>query len=479
MSQLEDVRPEPAPARPRPRFSILVTLVCSVVVAIYVSAPLGLHLRDSSPIEQLERPEASLQRLVSRELDLDEALRQGPRWEWRVYRAVSGNEEPIREARTWYEELAAALDSDAVALPRAIVLGESGDTHEVGDLVARWSGLHESARRAADWLRAAYLADPPDAAAGRALIAEIGDHLAPDWFADTLVRRIAVRIGDASARQQADAAMVARGRVLMERQRLLWAMVIVLFVAGSLALARMLARRSPGRIADAPLPPDWPAADGYALFVRALGAPQAITLVVFYVFRREAPLDGVLMMAAELPVFWWVLSYLRARDGSMRAAFGLVPRRDGWPPLVGVTLVLIAAAGVGDSLIDAAGALLGFKAHWADGFAEDLLWQPRWGFVVTAFHATVWAPIIEELTFRGLLYGTLRTRLGAWPAALLSAAIFALPHGYAAAGSLSVLLSGVLWAVAYERTRSLLPGLLAHAANNIMSTLWVAALLRW
>ena len=90
----------------------------------------------------------------------------------------------------------------------------------------------------------------------------------------------------------------------------------------------------------------------------------------------------------------------------------------------------------------------------------------------------VWAPVIEELTFRGLLYGTLRARLGVWPAALASAAIFALPHGYGAAGSLSVLMSGVLWAIAYERTRSLLPGLLAHSANNLMSTLWMVGLLR-
>ena len=41
-----------------------------------------------------------------------------------------------------------------------------------------------------------------------------------------------------------------------------------------------------------------------------------------------------------------------------------------------------------------------------------------------------------------------------------------------------MLVSGVLWALAYERTRSLLPGLLAHSANNVMSTLWVVGLLR-
>ena len=49
---------------------------------------------------------------------------------------------------------------------------------------------------------------------------------------------------------------------------------------------------------------------------------------------------------------------------------------------------------------------------------------------------------------------------------------------WAIAGSASVLVSGLLWAVAYERTRSLLPGLFAHAVNNLLSTLWTVGLLR-
>jgi membrane protease YdiL (CAAX protease family) len=480
MSEPEGVAPEPGAARaaPRRRFSILVTAVCSIVVAIYVGLPLGPLLRDASPLEQIERPEDSLGRLVTRELDLDEALRSGPTWEWRLYRALSGGEDPIREARTWYDELSDTVDSDAVELRRAILLAESGETRRVERLVARWRERGRPGRRMADWMRAAYLGAPPAAATGRALIAEIRGTVEPNWFADTLVSRIAGRIHDAPARSEAKSTIVARGRVLQQRQRLLWALVAVLLGAGAIALVRTLARREPVRVADAPLPPEWSAADGYALFVRALGGPQAIILVLFYFLRRDTPADGVLMMAADLPVFCWVAGYLRATDRSIGACFGLVPRREGWSHVLGVTLILIAVAIVGDAVIDTTGALLGVRAHWADGFSEDLLWYPRWAFLVNVFDITVWAPILEELTFRGLLYATLRTRLAVWPAALVSAAIFALPHGYAAAGSLSVLLSGVLWAIAYERTRSLLPGLLAHSANNVMSTIWVAALLR-
>jgi len=46
-------------------------------------------------------------------------------------------------------------------------------------------------------------------------------------------------------------------------------------------------------------------------------------------------------------------------------------------------------------------------------------------------------------------------------------------------GFLSVLISGLLWAIAYERTRSLVPGILAHAANNLSVTITYLVLLRF
>ena len=63
-------------------------------------------------------------------------------------------------------------------------------------------------------------------------------------------------------------------------------------------------------------------------------------------------------------------------------------------------------------------------------------------------------------------------------AATLSAAIFALAHGYGAAGFGSVFASGLLWAIAYERTGSLLPNTAAHVLNNVAAALGVLLLLR-
>jgi membrane protease YdiL (CAAX protease family) len=88
------------------------------------------------------------------------------------------------------------------------------------------------------------------------------------------------------------------------------------------------------------------------------------------------------------------------------------------------------------------------------------------------------APVFEEIIFRGLLYATLRRRLACPVAAILSAAIFAIAHGYGAAGFGSVFVSGLLWAIAYERTGSLLPNTAAHVLNNVAAAVGVLLLLR-
>jgi ABC-2 type transport system permease protein len=78
--------------------------------------------------------------------------------------------------------------------------------------------------------------------------------------------------------------------------------------------------------------------------------------------------------------------------------------------------------------------------------------------------AVVAAPIFEEFIFRGLIYGGLRRSFGVWPATLASAAVFAIMHP--AISIVPVFIMGVCTALLYERTRSLLAPMLAHATYN-------------
>ena len=61
---------------------------------------------------------------------------------------------------------------------------------------------------------------------------------------------------------------------------------------------------------------------------------------------------------------------------------------------------------------------------------------------------------------------------------VLSAAIFALAHGYGVLGFASVFWSACLWAWAYEKTGSLWPCIASHAVDNLAASLSVLLVLR-
>ncbi len=75
-------------------------------------------------------------------------------------------------------------------------------------------------------------------------------------------------------------------------------------------------------------------------------------------------------------------------------------------------------------------------------------------------------PIGEEIFFRGLTYGALRRRLGRHTAVIASAVFFAAAH-VQLVEFLPILILGLILAYLYEYTGSLVPGMMAHAVNNL------------
>ena len=76
------------------------------------------------------------------------------------------------------------------------------------------------------------------------------------------------------------------------------------------------------------------------------------------------------------------------------------------------------------------------------------------------------APIAEEIGFRGvLLGGLLRMRCKPWVAIVLAAIVFALFHGMSIR-ILGTTVFGIITGWLYWRTRSLIPGIIAHVVNN-------------
>ena len=80
------------------------------------------------------------------------------------------------------------------------------------------------------------------------------------------------------------------------------------------------------------------------------------------------------------------------------------------------------------------------------------------------------APLVEELIFRGLLYGWIAGRWGTRPAWLISSVVFAAAH-FEPAHVVLVLPLGLLFGWLRQRTDSILPSLSAHVLNNAFALL--------
>ena len=95
-------------------------------------------------------------------------------------------------------------------------------------------------------------------------------------------------------------------------------------------------------------------------------------------------------------------------------------------------------------------------------------------FAALLIAAGIFAPIVEELFFRGFLFGLLKRRRPLWQAYLISVVLFTVLHNdpsrmtaaQMAGLSVGIAMLAVLLAWVYQRTGSLYPGILAHAVNN-------------
>ncbi|MBX9694418.1 MAG: CPBP family intramembrane metalloprotease, partial [Cyanobacteria bacterium] len=81
--------------------------------------------------------------------------------------------------------------------------------------------------------------------------------------------------------------------------------------------------------------------------------------------------------------------------------------------------------------------------------------------------------IFEEVIFRGLIYSWLRVQVGVYPAAILSGCIFGAIHMDGTAFFL-LMGVGVVLALAYEKSGTLLTPIVIHILNNLIwAIFWV------
>lgn len=473
--------PVPPSVPPARRFALFPTILAALVLAggILMLAKVVL----STPrLERVAEPERALTLIVSRTMDLEYAIAQTPVWEHVFYEATTGWMDELTQAVEWYEELADASSEPLTLVYLAVLEGEAGRLDRVQNEIEGWDQLPTPFPIYAGLLQAAYLDEAPiEADQARALREDLRAAVPAGWFADRLAISLATRAGDRVWLASAQDGLATRAEALLRRARALLAFDVGMILLGTALAFVLLAQRRRDAAAltvgRATVPPPWPGSVGAVVLIR--GGALWIALMVAVLRFGDESLRAVVVPLTYLPLLLLARRHLLGPAGmGLQDGLGLVPLPSGWSRcwrLVGIT----AAAGLlGEWLITLVAEPLGVSSHWTEGFDDAMIWGDLPNLAASLVETIVFAPVFEEIVFRGLFFATLRRRFGFVPSALISASVFAVAHGYGALGFVSVLWSGILWAWVYERSGSVLPGILAHMVNNASVCLSVILFLR-
>jgi uncharacterized protein len=201
------------------------------------------------------------------------------------------------------------------------------------------------------------------------------------------------------------------------------------------------------------------------LFAFGLDRPAPESAPRLYAFLLLA---GDIMILIAVAYLWW-----RLRTGGLRLSEIGLTTRNFW---VDVGIGAIAA-----SILIPFVVMVGLATQ----FVSDRLfpnlpppYHPIGGLTVgvpdpllrTAIFlaAVVGAPLLEEIFFRGALFGALRRRFGLAPGLLGSAVVFAILHPQLPLGFLPIAFLGMGFALLYEWRQTLVAPIVAHALNNGM-----------
>jgi uncharacterized protein len=178
------------------------------------------------------------------------------------------------------------------------------------------------------------------------------------------------------------------------------------------------------------------------------GKPPADSL-----YRYDTAINGLVFYGITLGIVLLIARGLTRLELGARAP-------DSWPRALGLTLAVLVGLLIAESLLESL--LHGAReqglepAHWEPSKAPQ--------FALNAAVVVIAAPIVEELTFRGLGFRLLAP-FGMFVAVVGTAAAFAADHGLVE-GFPALFLFGIGVALVRLRTGSIYPGMLLHACFN-------------
>ena len=173
----------------------------------------------------------------------------------------------------------------------------------------------------------------------------------------------------------------------------------------------------------------------------------------------------IVLLSLVLLFFAWCLRGTHGLDQNIRNLFEIKTRNE----ILYVFAVNLLFAFLFTCLISGIDLLMGFyDPSWISGFDIDTVDITAGAILFEIVSSVIFAPLMEELIFRGVLFNRLKIRVGILPAMLISSFIFGIGHSY---GSItSAFLFGICMCILYMKTDNILVPMSVHFINNVVAT---------
>jgi membrane protease YdiL (CAAX protease family) len=186
----------------------------------------------------------------------------------------------------------------------------------------------------------------------------------------------------------------------------------------------------------------------------ASGKPPADTL-----YRYDTALSGLIFYAITFGILLWIA------NGIPRWEIGWRPPQPSWARALGLAAATLIALLIVEAALETV-----LHATREQGL-EPSKWEPSKAvpFALNAAVVVLVAPLVEELTFRGVGFRLLQP-FGSAVAVIGTALAFSADHGLVE-GFPALFLFGVAVALVRLRTGSVFPGMLLHGTFNALALL--------
>ena len=216
----------------------------------------------------------------------------------------------------------------------------------------------------------------------------------------------------------------------------------------------------------------WPALVflGISIVVSIIGA---IILVVFLMAKGgfDNPSDlvnetikysmPINIVAQVIGTAVFLPIYLKTK----KEAFPVVTEKSHWSVSIWSILFILGVGTVSSFIVELIGNFITPSDGGLEAVMEAIFSGSLWSTVVST---VIMAPIMEELMIRGLTLNKLLSGSKKWTAIIVSSIVFGVIHMNLLQG-LNAFVLGIVLALVYYKTRSLITCMLCHAANNLLS----------